>query len=122
MNLDKVRIQFQSQNPHKTLFLKVWADINNEPKAMYEALNKIGFLDAVPPAPPIAAEHCYNVGYAWGDQTPIIERCFTKTGSGLFNGWTPEELKKNVPAVRAVLRKFGFTRIEHRKLTLGDCL
>jgi hypothetical protein len=122
MNLDSVRIQFQSQNPHNTLFLKVWADVNNEPTEMYAALNKVGFADDGCPMPPIPAEHCYAAGYAKGDQTQIVERSFVKGGSGLFNGWTPEEKKANVPAVRNALRKFGFVRIDHRKLRLEDML
>ena len=43
MDLAYVRVQFQSQNPHKTLFLKVWVDANNEPQEMYAALEKVGF-------------------------------------------------------------------------------
>jgi hypothetical protein len=122
MNLDSVRVQFQSKNPHNTLFLKVWADANNEPTEMYAALNKLGFADDGISMPPIPAEHCYAAGYAKGDQTQIVERSFVKDGSGLFNGWTPEEKKANVPAVRNALRKFGFVRIDHRKLRLEDML
>jgi hypothetical protein len=123
MNLDSVRVQFQSQNPHNTLFLRVWADANNEPTEMYAALNKLGFTqDEVPPAPPIPAEHCYAAGYAKGDKTLIVEQTFVKGGSGLFGSWTPEEKKVNVPAVRGALRKFGFVRIDHRKLRLEDML
>jgi len=123
MNLNSVRVQFQSQNPHNTLFLKVWADANSEPTEMYAALEKVGFKqDEVPPAPPIPAEFCYAAGYAKGDKTLITERVFVKDGSGLFGGWTQEEKKANVPAVRNALRKFGFVRIDHRKLNLSDML
>ena len=123
MNLDKVRVQFQSKNPHKTLFLKVWAAADNEPKEMYEALVKAGFeQEKAFPIPPIAAQYHYDAGYAKDDQTPIINRYFIKTGTGLFNGWTPAEAKKNLPAARNVLRKFGFIRVTHRKLTLADMM
>ena len=123
MNLDKVRVEFQSTNPHKTLFLKVWVDANYEPIELYAALEKIGWKRTnVPPAPPIAAKYCYAGRYGKDDDTPVIEHYYEKQGSSLFNGWTPEELKKNVPAARAALRKFGFTRIPHRSLTLADCL
>jgi len=123
MNLDKVRVQFQSKNPHNTLFVKVWADANNEPTDMYEALEKAGFeQEKVFPLPPIPAEGYYGAGYAKGDTTPIITRYFCKSGTGLFNGWTPEEKKANLPTVRNVLRKFGFVRVTHRKLTLADMM
>jgi hypothetical protein len=123
MNLDKVRVQFQSQNPHKTLFLKLWVDVKNEPVELYAALEKIGFKrTSVVPAPPITAKYCYDGGYGKDDDTLIVEHYFEKSGSDMFNGWTPEEQRKNVPAARAVLRKFGFTRIDHRKLTLADCV
>ncbi len=123
MNLDHVRVQFQSSNPHKTLFVKVWADANNEPKEMYDALAKVGFMqEDVFPLPPIPAEGYYGCGYAKGDTTPIIARIFVKKGTGLFTGWTPEEKKVNLPAARNVLRKFGFIRVTHRKLTLADMM
>jgi hypothetical protein len=123
MNLDHVRVQFQSKNPHNTLFVKVWADANNEPKEMYEALEKAGFeQEKVFPLPPIAAEAYYDAGYPRGDKTPTITRYFCKSGNGLFGGWTPAEKKVNLPAARGVLRKFGFIRVTHRKLTLEDML
>ncbi len=124
MNFDKVRVQFQSQNPHNTLYLKLWVPANDEPKAMYTALEKIGWKrtdnDAMM-APPIKAKYCYDGGYGKDDDTLIVEHYFEKSGSGLFNGWTPEDKKKNVPDARAVLRKFGFVHIPHHKLTLPDC-
>ncbi len=120
MNLDKVRVQFQSQEPHTTPHLKLWVPANDEPKAIYAALEKIGWervdTDAMM-APPVKAKYCYDGGYGKDDDTLIVEHYFEKQGSDLFNGWTPEERRKNVPAARAVLRKFGFTRIDHRKLT-----
>ena len=45
MNLDKVRVRFQSQEPHTTPYLKLWVPANDEPTEMYTALNKIGFKD-----------------------------------------------------------------------------
>ena len=123
MDLSKVRVEFQSTTPHKTLFLKVWVDANNLPQGMFDALARIGWhVDEVPPASPLPANVCYSAPYAQDDVTPIVEMYFHKGGTGLFCGWTPKEAKKNVPEIRNILRKFGFIRVGHRKLTLGDCL
>ncbi len=123
LDLRKVRVEFQSKTPHKTMFLKVWADVNNLPQGMFDALAKIGWMvDEVPFATPLPANVCYSAPYAKDDTTPIVELYFIKGGSGLFRGWTPKEAKKFVPEVRNTLRKFGFIRVGHRKLTLGDCL
>ena len=123
LDLSKVRVELQSKTPHKTLFLKVWADVNNLPQGMFDALGKIGwFVDEVPPASPLPANVCYSAPYAKDDVTPIAELYFVKGGTGLFCGWTPKEAKKNLPQLRNTLRKFGFIRVGHRKLTFGDCV
>jgi len=123
MNLDKVRVQFQSKNPHDTIFIKVWADVNNEPKELYKALEKVGFeQEKTFPLPPIAASCYYDAGYAKGDQTQIITRYFCKDGTGLFGGWTKEEKRVNRAAARKVLSKFGFISVTHRKLTIADMM
>ena len=122
MNLDHVRMEFVSKEPHTTLGLNVWADVDDEPAEIYEALKKIGwkmddflFVSALP------AGLC--AGYAKDDQTMVIKHNFFKAGEkGLFNGWSVEEKRENLPQVRNTLRKFGFVHINHRKLTLADSL
>lgn len=123
MNLDHVRVLFVSKEPHNTLGLNVWADVNAEPKGLYEALEKIGWKkDEFCPAPPLPAGLC-GVGYAKDDQTMVIKHHFFKGGKkGLFNGWGAEEKKEFLPQARTVLRKFGFVRVAHHKLTLAELL
>lgn len=111
-----MRVQFVTKDPHETLGLNVWADANDEPRRMYEALTKIGWVgDTLSPAPFAAAESYHGAGYARGDQTTIVCRNFHKVSA-------KREEKTFVSQCRTLLRKFGFIRIDHQKLTSAGVL
>lgn len=50
-----------------------------------------------------------------------MELELTSPGStGFFKRWTADEAKANMAACRKVLRKFGFTKVPHWKLTMAN--
>lgn len=103
---------FESKAPHTTLCLNIELHVPTESAdlATLEAkLQALGWTRAFNPAPPLPD----------GSQEVI----FSKPGTALFLGWTPEERRAFMPPVRRLLRRFGFEgRVPHNRLTLADLL
>lgn len=104
---------FVSKMPHTTLGIRLEYPVENEPKELLEELAKVGFtkdaLGSFPivPLPPLNG---------------IQEIELYRKGSDLFGGWTKEEARLFKSEAQAVLTKFGFPKLPHRRLTWRDCV
>lgn len=99
---------FLSKVPHNTWFLSIVYHEDNIPITLLNHLNTLGWTKGpFFSAPPFKGIHKEELGCS---------------GTGLFGDWTPLEKKKNMTNVRKVLRKHGFTGVQHYRISLADCL
>lgn len=105
-----VTVAFESKAPHTTPWLSIEHPVGEEPEELLAKLAELGWKPSVRLqfAPPIE-----------GRQERIVE---PPPGTGLFTTWTDEEAKKHMPAVRRLLRRYGFDRVPWNRLELADLI
>ena len=77
------------------------------PKELFNDLEQQGWKSYGGNIPPIRGEK---------------ELTFSKDGSGIFCGWTPEERQTNLKEVRNILKQHGLINVPKVRLTLQDLL
>lgn len=114
-------VAFLSKHPHDTRWLSIKYPDDVVPTALLRDLVAVGWtwqpgmrklvsydpLLPVPSAPPFGGR---------------VEVDIEAKGTGISGSWTPEESAAHMRRVRKVLRKHGFLRVPHNKLTLADLL
>jgi hypothetical protein len=126
----RVGLAFKHREHSQTTWLCIEYPTDAEPTALFDALRAIGWSDDhrwTAPLPPVAARDWGTpdpvAGTPWTDLGYMIGSIdFMKDGSDVFGGWTDDEKRSFLPAARAVLRRFGFTRVPNYALTLADLL
>jgi hypothetical protein len=105
-----VTVAFESKAPHTTPWLSIEYPVGEEPEELLANLAELGWKTSTRLrfAPPLD-----------GMQEVVIE---PPLGTGLFRGWKPEEARKNMPAVRRLLRRHGFDRVPWNRLELADLI
>ena len=95
---DTTTVRFATKHPKTTNWIEVqWSVDAGEPTELFDALAEIGFVsDGFMDPPPFDGK---------------MDRSVSKSGSGLFGGWVDEERSRFMREARAVLRRFGFTRV-----------
>lgn len=121
---ERVSLTFAAQGNGSTKWIEIQFPTENPPTSMLEALAEIGFA----PNPHHMRLPAYTVfaHNAAGEYVPLgyraQEEMLVKSGGGLFGGWTAEEERTNMRIARAVLRRFGFTRVPVWKKTPADMM
>ena len=115
----RTSLTFASKVPYTTNWLEVEAPADAEPTAMYAELAAAGWVEQRPGLPPHMAydqETFKPLGYQ------VVERTFFCPGSDHFQLWKKDEAKKFMAAARAILARYGFTRVPVWRKTLQDML
>lgn len=100
-------LQFESKAPHHTRWLAVSFPVDQRPDALLADLAAIGWRVGTSPAP---------VG---NTQTLYVG----KIGSGLFGGWTANELPDFLNEVTSVIVRHGFdAAVPYRRRTMSDSI
>ena len=103
----------------RTCWLEIEAPVGAEPVGLFADLRAAGWAEAHAALP---AHQAYDartfkpLGYS------VVERTFTKRGSGTFTTWTEAEAKTNMTQARGILRKHGFERVPVWHKTIQDML
>lgn len=105
-----VRLAFESKAPHTTPWLSIEFDVDDEPTTFLQRLAAEGWEEDERYArvPPLDGRQEIHVG--------------GPAGSGLFGGWKDQEKRRNMRAIRELLRNEGFVDVPWNKLTLADLL
>ena len=104
----EMAVEFRSKAPHKTCWLHVEYCEKDPPKALFKALEQVGWKKQDWVAPSALDGR--------------MELEFNKPGTDLFGGWTPAERKKFMREARAVLYMQGFQRVNVHKMSLAELL
>lgn len=104
---DIVRVEVRSKYPHRTWFVWVEAPADRQPEALFAALREAGYEEQ-PAAPP--------------DAHSRIAKTYARPGSGLFGGWSEDELMVWLPSLYALLDGHGFNGFSERRLTAADLI
>lgn len=96
-----IAASLKSKHPHTTCWLELDEPEQETADAtrLHAALRAIGWERETNELPPLAGRRTVT---------------FTKDGTDLFGGWTPEEAQGNLAAVRRVLRRFKLQAPRYR--------
>jgi hypothetical protein len=99
------------------------------PEALFAAFEAAGWtLDAMQETVPAYEPYDYDYSKPLVGQRAVPrghkvrEFGLTKPGTSTFGGWSAEEKQANMREARAILRRFGFTRVPVWTKTLADML
>lgn len=96
-----------AKHPYKTWNLIIYYPDKHFPDAIGEDLKRAGWERDGWEKPPFRGR---------------MEATFYKSGTDIFNSWTPDEQKSRLKEVRAILKKHGITQVPNIRLTLQDLL
>lgn len=124
----RVTLTFASKGNSRTRWIEMTYPVDAPPTALLDALAEIGFKeqDGMVALPPYQA-HTWDRSLPLGQQYVDLgyretEVHLTKSGTDLFGGWTAEEQRTNMNQARAIMRRFGFTRVPVWKKSISDML
>ena len=107
--MNGVTLAFESKAPHTTPWLSVEYPVGEAPEELLAQLSTLGWEDdGLRRAPPID-----------GRQEVAL---LPPAGTGLFGGWSEDEARRHMPAIRRVMRQYGYDRVPWNRLELADLI
>lgn len=110
--MEGVTLAFESKHPHTTPWLSIEWPVGEEPVELLAKLAELEWVEnplfEARRLPPLDGIQEVNLS--------------PPKGSDIFYGWKPAEAKKHMPAVRRLLRQYGFDRVPWNRLELVDLI